>query len=161
MILDTPITPQSFTDAGIAAGFLFLIFVVVMCGTYITIKLLDNNKRARVDKKELLEAQTKLEEMRAKNTTDLTTQITVLTTQISKDREHDREIREKELDAVNKLVTSSEETHGVIQSHVDSTLAFRKVMTNSQNAVQFGVDALAQAVDMSNKGITRVEQSLT
>ena len=160
MLLDTPITPQTFTDAGIAGGFLFLIFFSVACGTYIAIKLIDNTKRARTDKKDLLDAQTKLEEMRAKNTTDLTTQITMLTTQISKDREHDREIREKELDAVNKLVTSSEETHGVIQSHVDATLAFRATMTTNTTALQVGVTAVGEGVTSANLGITRVEQSL-
>ena len=160
MLFNTPITPQTFTEAGIAGGFLFLIFFTVACGTYIAIKLIDNTKRARVDKKDLLDAQTKLEEMRAKNTTDLTAQITMLTTQISKDREHDREIREKELDAVNKLVTSSEETHGVIQSHVDATLAFRATMTTNTTALQVGVTAVGEGVTSANLGITRVEQSL-
>lgn len=117
-VMDLDPTYKFFTEAGIVVLVLFLLCLLIGGGLYVAYRLIRFNEKALVSQSDLHESEEKakqseidLEEIRLKILSELTLQISSLTQRIADDREHDRSIRENEVQMVKKLVAGLEESN--------------------------------------------------
>lgn len=168
-------TYKFFLEAGIVVLVLAFLCLLVGGTVFVAWRWIRYSDNALKAKKEGREADDKakrtemeLEEIRLKMVGELASQIASLTTQIAsqstqitQDREHDRTIRERELEAINKLVNAVDENNKLLGSYKTDSESFRAKMTTQSDAMMREVQQTTSTVEAIDKKVTEIHSGLS